>query len=81
MHTTLTETIPLSDAQIKQMVGRFLQWRLPDSFNPDCGISFKPEFNEHTAHPMKHQPVGTNLFTAIQAEAMIRFMLSEPRAN
>jgi hypothetical protein len=25
--------------------------------------------------PMRHEPVGTNLFDAIQAEAMVRHML------
>lgn len=65
----------LADNQIKHMVERFLGWRLPESFNPDAGISFKSEFNEHTAHPMKHEPTGTNLFDYGQAEEMIRHML------
>ena len=62
----------MNDDQIKQMVNRFLAWRLPDDFAPDAGITFKPEFNEGTAHPMRHQPVGTNLLTYQQAEAMVR---------
>jgi hypothetical protein len=57
------------------MVERFLRWRLPENFNPDGGISFKPMFNEHTAHPMKAEPVGTNLFDFTQAEGMIRYMV------
>lgn len=65
----------MTDAQIKQMVDRFLQWKLPADFAPDAGISFKAEFNEHTAYPMRHEPVGTNLFNAVQAEAMVRHML------
>lgn len=65
----------LTDEQVKYMVGRFLSWRLPANFRPDAGISFKAEFNEHTAHPMKHQPTGTNLFDATQAEAMIQHMI------
>lgn len=64
----------MNDDQIKYMVNRFLSWRLPEPFRPDAGITFKAEFNEHTAHPMKHQPVGTNLFDAQQAEAMIRYL-------
>lgn len=64
----------MTDEQIKHMVDRFLGWRLPANFSPDAGISFKAEFNEHTAHPMKHQPSGTNLFDATQAEAMVRYM-------
>jgi hypothetical protein len=65
----------MTDEQIKHMVNRFLGWRLPENFQPDAGISFKAEFNEHTAHPMKHQPSGTNLFDASQADAMVRYMV------
>lgn len=65
----------LSDAQIKHMVDRFLGWKLPESFAPDGGISFKATFNEHTAHPMKHEPSGTNLLDATQAEAMVRHII------
>jgi hypothetical protein len=66
---------PMNDAQIKHMVQRFLGWRLPEAFNPDGGISFKKTFNEHTAHPMKHEPTGTNLFDAQQAEQMVRYLI------
>lgn len=65
----------MTDELIKEMARRFLAWKLPADFAPDAGISFKAEFNEHTAHPMRHEPVGTNLFSAVQAEAMIRHML------
>lgn len=65
----------ITDAQIKHMVDRFLGWRLPDDFSPDAGISFKRTFNEHTPHPMYHDPHGTNLLTATQAEAMVRYMV------
>lgn len=65
----------MTDDQIKHMVNRFLGWKLPADFNPDAGISFKAEYNEHSAHPMRHEPIGTNLFTAIQADAMVRHML------
>ena len=67
--------IEMSDQQIKHMVDRFLSWRLPENFNPDGGISFKKTFNEHTAHPMKHEPTGTNLFDATHADAMVRHMV------
>jgi hypothetical protein len=69
------EEQPLTDEQIKHMVNRFLTWRLPENFNPDGGINFKPTFNEHTDHPMRHEPVGTNLFDATQAEEMVRYMV------
>lgn len=64
----------MTDEQIKHMVQRFLAWKLPETFRPDGGITFKAEFNEHTAHPMRHEPMGTNLFDAVQAEAMVRYI-------
>jgi hypothetical protein len=67
----------MGDDQIKHMVSRFLCWKLPENFHPDAGISFKAEFNENTDHPMRHQPVGTNLLDAAQAEAMIRHLVSD----
>lgn len=67
----------MTEDQIKYMVNRFLSWKLPrDTFNPDGGISFdKESFNTHTPHPMKHEPSGTNLFDATQADAMVRHMI------
>lgn len=61
--------------QIKHMVDRFLSWKLPENFRPDAGISFKAEYNENTTHPMKHEPSGTNLLDAVQAETMVRHMV------
>lgn len=52
-----------------EMVTRFLGWRLPDDFMPDCGISFKS-----SGHP-NGWPVGTNLFTAGQARKMLEHIL------
>ena len=60
---------------VKYMVQRFLSWRLPENFNPDAGISFKPTFNDHLPVPMKHNPTGTNLFDYTQAKAMVEHML------
>lgn len=65
----------LGEADIKHMVDRFLCWKLPSNFSPDAGISFKPGFNEHTAHAGRHEPSGTNLFDATQATAMVRHLL------
>lgn len=67
----------MTDADIKAMVDRFLTWKLPEDFAPDGGISFKPTFNDHLPTPMRHEPSGTNLFTASQAGAMIRHLLGE----
>lgn len=65
----------MTDEQIKYLVNRFLGWKLPADFRPDAGISFKAEYNEHTRWPAKHEPVGTNLFDATQADAMVRYMI------
>lgn len=63
------------DVDIKAAVTRFLGWRLPSDFRPDCYISFDPE-------PLKQWPgmwpVGTNLLDADQAEAMLRYVLDTP---
>ena len=60
------------------MVSRFLAWKLPADFAPDCGISFKPESDY--AHPefgrTKFEPTGTNLLHAGQARAMLEHILS-----
>lgn len=60
---------------VEYMVQRFLSWKLPENFNPDAGISFKPTFNDHLPVPMKHNPTGTNLFDCTQAKAMVEHML------
>lgn len=70
----------MTEDQIKAMVERFLAWKLPADFSPDGGISFKAEFNENTAHPMRHEPTGTNLLSYTQAEAMVRHMIAEAPA-
>lgn len=66
----------LTEDQIKHMVDRFLTWKLPEHFNPDAGISFTPIFNLHApGGPQRHQPSGTNLLDATQADAMVRHMI------
>jgi hypothetical protein len=65
----------MTEDQIKHMVDRFLGWKLPENFNPDDGISFKRTFNDHLPTPSKHEPSGTNLFDATQADAMVRYMI------
>ena len=59
----------LPDDRIDDMVNRFLSWKLPNDFNPDCGIEFTPLDSEHC------WPVGTNLFTADQAKEMIKHVI------
>jgi hypothetical protein len=51
---------------IERMVQRFLHWRLPDTFTPDCYI----QFHKGTALMNNAWPVGTNLFTAGEARTM-----------
>ena len=65
----------MTDAQIQHMVDRFLNWKLPQGFCPDGGISFERFGNTGTTHEFKREPCGTNLFGADQADAMVRHML------
>lgn len=58
-----------SEFDLNTAVSRFLAWPLPKTFMPDCGVSFtKPN------HPTSW-PVGTNLFTADEAKAMLEHVL------
>jgi len=61
---------------VQAMVNQFLSWRLPNDFAPDAGISFNPGPTQHLPHCW---PTGTCLFTAAQAEQMIRYMLAAPQ--
>jgi hypothetical protein len=56
---------------MKQIVNRFLKWKLPADFGPDCGISFDGRKDDEL-NKNKTWPVGTNLLTYDQAEAMLR---------
>ena len=64
----------MTEDQIKHMVGRFLAWKLPATFNPDNGITFVPHYVADS-RIIAREPVGTNLFDAVQAEEMVRHML------
>lgn len=62
--------------QIKHMVDRFLSWKLPEHFNPDGGINFDADAAiKLNPRNRKYEPVGTNLFSATQADAMVRYMI------
>jgi hypothetical protein len=54
---------------VKAAVDRFLGWKLPETFYPDAGISFKAP-----QHPFGW-PTGTNLFNAEEARAMFEHAL------
>ncbi len=60
----------MTEDQIKQMAERFLNWKLPDGFNPDCGITF----DKSKIHPQSW-PTGTNLIGYTEAVAMVRHMV------
>jgi hypothetical protein len=68
-----TQAVRVPD--IAAMVDRFLGWRLPQDFSPDCGISFDgrkdDEWNKN-----KQWPIGTNLLSADQARAMFEYVLA-----
>lgn len=68
----------ITDAQVDEMVNRFLGWKLPKDFHPDAGISFKPSNGipyEGDALGNSWWPIGTNLLTADQARQMIEHIL------
>jgi hypothetical protein len=55
---------------IKSAVNKFISWKLPKDFAPDAGISFVPTTE-------RLWPIGTNLLTAPQAQAMFEHCLSD----
>ena len=55
----------------EEMVTRFLGWKLPQTFAPDGGVTFKPPENPHL------WPVGTNILTATEARAMLEHVLAD----
>lgn len=62
--------------QADEMVSRFLSWKLPEDFAPDCHISF--DLAAAKSRPQSW-PIGTNLFTAAQAKEMVLHMLKKHR--
>lgn len=68
--------VATTDDLVKEMVDRFLSWKLPKGFCPDAGISFKPtKPYEGDEYGNSWWPIGTNLLHAAQAEEMVRHML------
>lgn len=67
----------MTDEQIKHMAERFLNWKLPENFHPDGGISFEPTGNTGTPHEYRHSPSGTNLIGYTEAVEMVRHMLED----
>lgn len=54
------------------MVDRFLGWKLPDDFAPDCHINFD---REAAAAFVESWPTGTNLLHAGQAKEMLQHVI------
>ncbi len=65
-------TIEKSPVVTDDMVTRFLGWKLPRNFYPDCHISFDREKASQSALSW---PTGTNLLTAEQARKMLEHVL------
>lgn len=67
----------MTEDQIKHMANRFLGWPIPENFNPDGGVNFDGWIGNKGIEGMEYrrQVQGTNLFDAIQAEAMVRHMI------
>ena len=66
----------MDDNQIKHMVNRFLSWKLPGDFAPDCGISFDANAAvKLNTRNSRYEPSGTNLFDGRQADEMVRYMV------
>lgn len=65
----------MTEDQIKYMANRFLAWKMPEDFHPDGGVIFNPVANAGSKYEYRHEPTGTNLLNASQAEAMVRHML------
>lgn len=71
--TTHDKDTNMSKTMIDKMVDRFLCWKLPDDFCPDCYITFD---REKASQNPNFWPVGTNLLTAEQARVMVKYMLA-----
>ena len=65
---------PAAPAVTDEIVRRFLSWPLPKDFCPDCGINFDGRKDDQW-NKNKTWPIGTNLFTAEQARAMLEHVL------
>ncbi len=66
----MADTPKTNEQLIEEAVNRFLAWTLPESFNPDGGISFTKIYPDD-------MPTGTNLFDAPQAKEMVAYLFAE----
>jgi len=70
------EKIQKEKSDISNMVDRFLSWKLPSDFMPDCGIKFDSESLKQWPDAW---PTGTNLLNAIQAKEMIEYIIRKDK--
>ena len=61
---------------LSTLVDRFLAWPLPETFNPDGGITFEPLGNKGTPQEYRRTPTGTNLLTGEETKQMIEHLLT-----
>lgn len=71
-------TPSLKQPSVDEMVNRFLCWKLPATFHPDGGVSFDKTGRDPNSH---FWPVGTNLFTAVEAKQMVEHLLDNKSKN
>lgn len=70
----------------KKLANAFMNVKLPKNFHPDAGITFTPEFNvEYMAKqgkpPMRHEPIGTNLFDVEMATELFEQIVPDAFAD
>ena len=63
----------MKEEQIEYMTTRFLNWKLPEKFRPDAGVTFTPL--SYQDYEKGQWLSGTNLFDYTQAKMMVRHML------
>lgn len=72
LSTTEANTRSNSMQITSEMIERCMGWRLPDTFNPDCLISFDAE----KARRLNMWPHMTNVIHAEQARAMLEWAIN-----
>jgi hypothetical protein len=65
------ELTMIDKEMLDRMTNRFLTWRLPETFGPDCFVSF----DRAGAKRNQSWPVGTNILTFDEARAMLEHIL------
>ena len=69
------DMVLLTEDEMQQAVNRFLGWRVPETFAPDGGVKFDRDYAAKYG-----RPTGTNLLDAVQARAMLEYVLDQNRS-